>query len=114
MSQQIRKDQTNFITEHDISDFTEYPFTSGGLSLGISSVRGRYPAGGWDVDNGIEQIWYVMKGSATVEAGDKTYELAEGDMLHIDKGERFSINGTITIMVASSPAWTDEQHLHVN
>ena len=114
MARVIKQDQTVKTSEHDVSTFTEYPFASANLSLGISEINGRYPAEGADVDEAIEQLWYVLDGSGTVTVGDTVYDLAAGDMLHLDKGEQYVIDGQLKLMVASAPAWTPEQHTHVN
>lgn len=108
----IKKAETIKTSEHSVSEFTEYPFESGNLSLGLSKINGEYPETGFDVDMQIEQIWYVLEGQGRVQTQGKEFQLATGDMIYLDKGERYIIEGSLTLVVASSPSWTEEQHLH--
>jgi mannose-6-phosphate isomerase-like protein (cupin superfamily) len=112
MAQLVKKNQTHTTSEHDVSTFIEYAMSSTQLSMGISAINGRYPASGTDVDTGLEQIWYVLDGDGTVTVGTDVYQLEAGDMLHIGKNEPYVIDGRLRLMVASTPAWTAEQHKH--
>lgn len=112
MAKIVKKSEATQTTEHGISTFTAYEFSPKDFSLGISEVNGRYPQTGTDADMDVSQIWYVVSGSGKVEVNDNTFELSEGDMLHIDKGERFVIDGNLKLVVASAPVWTPEQHKH--
>ena len=112
MAKHVKKSETTQESEHGISTFTEYKLPPTTFCLGVSEISGRYPQSGTDADTEVEQIWYVEKGSGVVEVSGVQFELAEGDMLHIDKGEKFVIDGNLKLLVASSPIWTPEQHKH--
>lgn len=112
MAKLIKKSEATQTTEHKTSTFTAYEFSPKDFCLGISEVNGRYPQTGADADMAVAQIWYVVSGAGKVEVNDEKFEIEEGDMLHIDKGERFAIDGNLKLVVASAPVWTPEQHKH--
>lgn len=112
MAKLVKKSEATQFTEHDISTFTEYKMPSKKLGLGISEVNGRYPQSGSDADLEIDQIWYVVNGKGKVEVKGEIFDLAEGDMIYIEKGEQFIIDGNLKLIVASAPEWTSSQHKH--
>jgi len=81
--------------------------------MGISEINGRYPKSGTDVDTQIEQIWYVLEGSGALLVQDEAHEFESGDMVYVPKNQPYVIQGSMKLLVASSPAWTPEQHKHL-
>jgi mannose-6-phosphate isomerase-like protein (cupin superfamily) len=110
----IKKSQA--ITTQDIgtSRFHEYRFTFKNASLGVSEINGRYPTSGYDVDEAVEQSWYVESGAGSVWAAGQVWPIGQGDMVHLLPGEKYWIEGNdLRLIVASSPEWSEAQHKHV-
>lgn len=109
--------QSQIVTTQDIgtSRFHEYRFPFTNASLGVSEIDGRYPETGYDVDEAIEQSWYVESGTASVRIDDQEYRIEHGDMVHIPPGRKYWIKGDgLRLIVASSPEWFESQHKHVD
>lgn len=110
----IKKSQA--ITTQDVgtSRFREYRFDFKNASLGVSEISGRYPESGYDVDEQVEQSWYVESGNGTVWIGGDEHPLEPGDMVHLPPGEKFWIEGAmLRLIAASSPEWFEAQHKHI-
>lgn len=110
----IKKSQV--VTTQDVgtSRFHEYHFQFKNASLGVSEINGRYPESGYDVDEQVEQSWYVESGGGSVWAGDQEWPIEQGDMVHLPPGEKYWIRGDrLRLVVASSPEWFEAQHKHV-
>jgi mannose-6-phosphate isomerase-like protein (cupin superfamily) len=110
----VQKSEGRVLAEHPGSSFTEYGLPFQSVSVGVSEIRGRYPANGWDVDTQVEQVWYVESGQGNIENEQGVVAVHAGDMIYIPKGEKYRIEGTeLKLVVSSSPPWTAEQHVHL-
>jgi mannose-6-phosphate isomerase-like protein (cupin superfamily) len=100
--------------EAGVSRFHEYHFDFKNASLGVSEISGRYPESGYDLDEQVEQSWYVESGNGSVWAGGQEWQVSKGDMVHLLPGEKYWIRGdNLRLIVASSPQWSEAQHKHV-
>lgn len=110
----IKKSETIDTNEHDISTFHDYPFSFQSVSLGVSEIHNRYPKTGFEVDKKVDAYWYVEEGSAKVFIDGTTHSIEKGDMIFIPKGEKFFIDTHyLKLVVCSTPAWTPDQHKHI-
>lgn len=110
----IKRSQAKQTSEHGVSSFFEYDLSFQNLAMGISLINGRYPQSGFDVDEGVEQVWYVVSGQGTMQIGASSFDVEEGSMVRVPKREKFWIDGkNLKLVVASSPPWRAEQHKHV-
>ncbi|OGK17700.1 hypothetical protein A2866_05965 [Candidatus Roizmanbacteria bacterium RIFCSPHIGHO2_01_FULL_39_8] len=111
----IKKSEIKRIQEHPGSTFHEYNLPFQNVSVGVSEISGRYPHSGFDVDQEVEQVWYIEQGKGRVWLLNSFYELSEGDMVLIPKGEKYWIEGTnLKLVVVSSPPWFPKQHTHIS
>ncbi|HEX7963332.1 MAG TPA: hypothetical protein VF466_01950 [Candidatus Saccharimonadales bacterium] len=109
----VRADDANKIAEHGVSLFSEYDLPFSTFAVGVSEINGRYPQAGFDVDDDVEQVWYVVEGSARITLGEDQTEIGTGDMLLVARGTPYIIDGTVKLVVASGPPWHAEQHRHI-
>ena len=110
----IKKSEAISTQENEISRFYEYQFPFKKASLGVSEINGRYPESGYDVDEKVEQIWYVESGIATVWIDGLEYNVEKGDMIYVPEGQKYWINGNnLKLIVASGSPWFYEQHKHI-
>jgi mannose-6-phosphate isomerase-like protein (cupin superfamily) len=113
MNLYARKSDAEKISEHEVSTFYEYPLDFKRMSVGVSEIDGEYPESGFDFDEEVEAVWYVVSGSGTVTTPEYTYQLAAEDMIKIPAKTRFKITGDkLKLVVVSSPPWWSEQHRH--
>lgn len=114
MSKRIaRADDVSKTAEHGVSLFSEYDLPFSTFAVGVSEINGRYPQAGFDVDDDVEQVWYVIEGSALITLGEDQTEIGAGDMLLVARGTPYVIDGTVKLVVVSGPPWRAEQHRHV-
>ncbi|MDB5260076.1 MAG: hypothetical protein JWN37_307 [Candidatus Nomurabacteria bacterium] len=110
----MKKEESKELSEGGASSFLEYNLPFKNISVGISKVNGRYPENGFDVDNEIEQVWYVKDGEGKVGISSEEFLISKGDMVHIPKGEKYFIEGNnLQLVVSSTPPWTKNQHKNV-
>ena len=108
-----KKSDARKVAEHDVSTFYEYPIDFKRMSVGVSEINGVYPSTGYDYDEKVEAIWYVLSGHGKVTTANNSYSLEAGNMLKIPPNTRFKIAGTkLKLLVVSSPPWWPEQHKH--
>lgn len=110
----IKQSEVVTTQENGVSRFHEYRFPFQNASLGISEINGRYPENGFDVDQEVEQSWYVEDGKGTVWIDGKEYQMNKGDMIYIPEGQKYWIQGeNLRLVVCSSKPWFPEQHKHI-
>lgn len=110
----IKKSDVVTTQENGVSRFHEYQFPFKNASLGVSEINGRYPQTGYDVDEEIEQSWYVEEGAGIMWVNGQEYTIEKGDMVHIPEGEKYWIKGeNLRLVVCSSKPWFPEQHKHI-
>lgn len=93
---------------------SEYPTEDQDLDFAIVRVDGRYPENGFAVNRKVKEIVYVSEGSGLVVVNDQRFDLDQGDVILINPGELFYWQGHYTLHIACNPAFTPEQHQHVN
>lgn len=110
----VKKLDSKKIQEHEVATFFEYELPFEKFSVGVSVVNGRYPNQGFDVDEQIDQVWYVESGRGKVWIAGRELQVSNGDMVLIPKGEKYWIEGeALRLVVSSSPPWFAKQHKHI-
>ncbi len=56
---------------------------------------------------------YILKGSGKIEVEGVETKLGEGDLVLINKGEKYFFEGNLTMFGSCIPAWYPEQHKEV-
>ncbi len=94
---------------------TAFEYETGNRDINVAriEVTGRYPLVGSAINTAVTELVYVAAGSGEVVVGGVSYALATRDVMSIEKGERVSWEGTMTLVIACAPAWTPEQYLQV-
>lgn len=93
-------------TEYDFKD--ESDFNIAGIEL-----TGRYPKEGYALNTICKELIYVKKGTGTLVAGGKNVTLNTGDAALIQPNEKYYLEGTLELVISSSPAWHPGQHQNV-
>ena len=73
-------------------------------------VNGRDPADSYNINTKSKEMIYVLKGAGKVVSKDGAeIEFEERDVVLIDEGEIYYIEGDFEAAISCTPAWTPEQ-----
>lgn len=88
----------------------EYPMTNEEMNIGVAEITGRYPDQGYALNHQCIEMGYVVKGSGKLVTETQSVNLSEGDVILIPAGEKYYWEGTMTVVLPCTPAWSPEQH----
>lgn len=93
------------------TEIYEYPCQSKSLRISYIKVSGRRPAGLNEafIEHDCTFSLYVVKGRGSIIIEGKTYELKEDDVVTVLAGKRWIIEGELSYIVATTPAFYPEQ-----
>lgn len=91
----------------------EFPIQDDDIGFAIVKVSARYPETGRATNKLCKEIVYVHEGSGKVIVDGKECLLGAGDVVLIDKNEKFYWDGKMTLHISCTPAFTVEQHIHI-
>lgn len=106
----IKKSDAHKKQNNAACNVTEYPFGDKDLDMALVKLTGRYPESGWAINEQCKEVCYITAGAGTITFENSTISLAEGDVIIVDKNEKYFWDGTMDIITSSSPAWYPEQH----
>jgi mannose-6-phosphate isomerase class I len=93
-------------TEYDFKN--ENDFNIAGIEL-----SGRYPEQGCALNTVSKELLYVKKGDGILVTNGKNVTLNSGDAALIQPNEKYYLEGTLELVISSSPAWHPEQHHNI-
>lgn len=88
----------------------EYPLNDKDINFSMATITGRYPEKGYCTNEECKELIYVINGSGTLNKKDEAIEFEKGDVILIDKKEKYFWDGNCTIIMPCTPAWNPEQH----
>ncbi len=106
----IQKHQTKEFKNSDVCTAIEYPLGDSNINIAVIKLSGRYPATGYAVNEECKEIGFVMEGSGIVCVEGEIVKLETGDSVLIEPHEKFYWDGTMTILMPCTPAWTPQQY----
>jgi mannose-6-phosphate isomerase-like protein (cupin superfamily) len=109
----IHKNQTKIFKNSDSCTAIDYWTGDKDINGAVLEVSGRYPDKNRVMNLECKEMVYVIKGSGKIVVEDKEIKLGEGDLVLIDKGERYFWEGNLTMFGACAPAWRHEQYKEV-
>lgn len=113
----MKKYDSNKSIERKNSDrcvVSEFPICDRDINFAIAKISARYPDTGFAMNTKCKEIVFVHKGSGKVVVDGKEYLLNAGDVVLIDKNEKFYWYGKMTLHISCTPAFTAEQHVHID
>ncbi|MDP1573651.1 MAG: AraC family ligand binding domain-containing protein [Coxiellaceae bacterium] len=112
----MEKCRSNQIIERKNSDnciVSEFPINDHDINFAIIKVSSRYPDSGFATNTISKEIVYVQEGLGKVIVNDVEYHLKTGDVILISPNEKFYWDGNMTLHISCTPAFTPEQHIHL-
>ena len=106
----IKYSQTNKFKNSDVCIATEYPLNDKDINIAVIKLKGRYPDKGSAINKKCKEMAYISKGKGQVTVNGLTKKLSKGDVVLIDKGEKYFWNGNMEMVMPCTPAWTHQQH----
>lgn len=106
----IRHTETNEFKNSDACIAIEYPLKASDINIAIVKINGRYPESGRVMNEQCKEIGFVMEGEGKVIIEGQEVALQKGDAVLIEAKERISWEGSLTMLMSCTPAWSPEQH----
>lgn len=88
----------------------EYPPAGSSYGMVVAEISGKYPDRGYCINMICKEIIYVIEGSGAIYQGDTERRFNKGDLIVIDKGEKFKWNAECVAAISCIPAWNPERY----
>ncbi len=100
------------IIDRNFARIFSYPSPSKAISVAYIEVNGRHPSGRDKqfIEHDLHVLFYVIKGNAVVTIDNKQYKVTEGDSIIIQPGKKYWIEGKISYIAVTTPAYYSEQN----
>lgn len=92
---------------------SEFPTDDQQINFATAKITARYPETGLASNTLCREIVYVQEGAGKIVVDNVEYSLAKGDVILVLPNEKFYWEGNMTIHIACTPAFTPEQHIHI-
>lgn len=102
-AQRFKNSSSCTAIEYDFKN--EKDFNIAGIEL-----NGRYPEQGYALNTVSKELVYVKSGEGALTSGDKTITLSTGDVALIRPNEKYYFEGTLELVISSTPAWHPGQY----
>ena len=112
--QYINHENTKRFKNSDSCTAIEYDFRdSNDINIAAIELHGRYPEAGYALNTISKEVVYVKSGEGTLNTPTDRTSLSIGDAALIEPNERYYFEGTLELVISSSPAWSPEQHRNI-
>lgn len=88
----------------------EYPSKDKNINGAIVKLNGKYPKIGKAANLKCKELIYILSGSGKIIINDKVNKIKKGDIIIINKNEKYILNGKLNMFVACTPSWNKKQH----
>lgn len=107
----ISSSETKKIQASNSTAIWEFLTDDRDISGAVADIKGRYPENGFALNQKSKEIAFVIAGTGHVLTPKQRRLLKVGDLIFLDAGESFAWEGTLTIFIATSPAFDPKQHI---
>lgn len=80
------------------------------LGFAVAEIKEKYPEHGSAKNTKVDMTYFVEEGAGKFFLEDEVFEIKKGDLIIIEKGKWYRVEGSITSIMASNPAWFPEQY----
>lgn len=89
----------------------EYDFENeSDINSAVIELEGRYPDNGFAINDVCKEIIYIIEGRGYVMNGTRRIDVEQGGMVRIIPGNKYFFDGSMRLLIASSPAWYPAQY----
>lgn len=92
---------------------TEYDIGDKDIDIATAIINGRYPEKGYCVNTKVKEIIFVIEGRGAIYKENQSISFKAGDVIFIDKNEKYYWNAKCKVTMSCYPAWYPEQHIEV-
>lgn len=108
------KQQTQERKNSDYCHVTEYPIGDKAIDFSVVKLSGRYPDERRATNLICQEIIYIHAGKGKVVVEGKETSLNAGDVVLIEPGEKYFWEGNMDLFISCRPAFSVEQHKHID
>ncbi len=110
----IKKSQTKDFNSSEACFINLYDLPTKLLTLYTVKINGRHPKEKRNVNTECEEVYYVVSGSGTIHSEKGDFEIKQGDVYLIEKGEVYWTEGKeLSLVVVNTPKWSFDQNMIV-
>lgn len=88
----------------------EFPMDDQAISGAVAEIKERYPEQGYAVNTVSKELAFVISGNGYVITPNAKNPIRTGDLIFLDKGERFAWEGNLTLFLTTTPKFDPKQH----
>ena len=89
----------------------DFPIDSASANISKITLTGRYPHRGYALNTSAEMIVYIMEGKITLHQDREISSFNEGSVILVKRATKYfwQPEGSVTLLIFSTPPWTAEQ-----
>lgn len=106
----VKQNQTNMVIASSATKIQEYLMDDEEVSGAVTEIRGRYPETGFAYNVKSKEMVYVLDGKGKIIQPEKETEINSGDILIIDRMEKFAWLGNLKLFLVTLPKFDPKQH----
>ncbi|MBI3956108.1 hypothetical protein HY339_02535 [Candidatus Gottesmanbacteria bacterium] len=106
----IQSSEANKVQASASTTVWEYFMDDAVVSGAVAEINGRYPEKGFAINSVSKELAFVISGHGHVLSPKAQHTITIGDVIFLDKGERFAWQGTVTIFMVTTPKFDPKQH----
>lgn len=110
----IHRNKCEHFKNSDSCDAFEYGLGDGEMSGVRVVVRGRYPERGWAANLECKELVYILSGKGKLAVEREERDFGAGDLLLLQRGEKYRWEGDFEAFLCSAPAWHPKQYKLIN
>lgn len=107
----VKYTETNKVSPAACTVIWEYPTMDKDISGAVAEIHGRYPEKGFAINERSKELVFVLSGNGKILTPSSQQEIDLGDVIFVDKGEKFAWSGGMTIFMATAPKFDPKQHI---
>lgn len=106
----IKLEEAEKFNNSEKCEVLEYPLKDADINCATAIITGRYPDRGYCMNEKCKELIYVIEGNGTLNKKEEIINFAKGDIILIEKEEKYFFDANCKIVMPCTPAWYPEQH----
>lgn len=106
----VKQNQAKKIVPDSSTKIWEYLMDDDEVSGAVTEINGRYPENGFAYNEKSKEMVYVISGNGKIVQPNAETSINTGDMLIIDRYEKFAWEGNLKLLLVTLPKFDPNQH----